>query len=238
MPPEGLADAVRGLVSEGYAGANVTIPHKEAVLALCDSLDDSARRAGAANTLVFEGGTVRGSNTDGSGFIANVRDQGELLTGPALILGAGGAARAIAAALLDEGMTVTVTNRGLDRAETLAAALPGIRVLPWDQREAALADTALLVNTTSLGMHGQPPLAFNFAQAHSALVVADVVYVPLRTGFLDTAAERGLRTVEGLGMLLHQAVAGFAAWFGVTPVVDDEVRTLVSAGIPAYSDGK
>jgi len=235
VPPHGLADAIRGLIAESYAGANVTIPHKEAVLALCDTLDDSARRAGAANTLVFDGGQVRGSNTDGQGFIANLRDQGALPTGPALILGAGGAARAIAAALLSEGIAVTVTNRGLDRAETLAAALPGVSVLPWDQREAALADMSLLVNTTSLGMQDQPPLTFDFAQADSGLVVADVVYIPLRTRFLDTAAERGLRTVEGLGMLLHQAVPGFAAWFGVTPVVDDEVRTLLAAGIPPYA---
>jgi shikimate dehydrogenase len=235
VPPEGLTDAVRGLVAEGYAGANVTIPHKEAVLALCDSLDDSARRAGAANTLVFDGGEVRGSNTDGAGFLANVADQGGLPTGPALILGAGGAARAIAAALLGAGMEVTIANRGLYRAETLAAALPGVRVLPWEQRESAIADMSLLVNTTSLGMQGQPPLDFDLAQAGSRLVVADVVYVPLRTHFLDTAAERGLRTVEGLGMLLHQAVPGFAAWFGVTPVVDDEVRTLLSAGIPPYA---
>jgi shikimate dehydrogenase len=234
VPPDGLAEAVRALLADGYAGANITIPHKEAALALCDRLDDSAVRAGAVNTLVFEGGQVRGSNTDGAGFLANVRDQGGLPSGPALILGAGGAARAIAAALLGEAVNVTVANRNRDRAEALAAVLPGVSVLPWEQRDAAVADMAMLVNTTSLGMQGQPALAFDFALAGSGLVVADVVYVPLRTRFLDTAAERGLRTVEGLGMLLHQAVPGFAAWFGVTPVVDEDVRTLLASGIPPY----
>jgi shikimate dehydrogenase len=234
VPPGGLAKAVRGLLADGYVGANVTIPHKEAALSVCDRITKHAAIVGAVNTFVFEGGEVHGSNTDGAGFLANVRDQGGLPAGPALILGAGGAARAIAAALLGEGLSVTVANRSRDRAEALAAALPGVSVLPWEQRDAAVADMALLVNTTSLGMQGQPALSFDFTQAASDLVVADVVYVPLRTRFLDTAAERGLRTVEGLGMLLHQAVPGFAAWFGVTPVVDEDVRTLLASGIPPY----
>jgi shikimate dehydrogenase len=235
VPPEGLADAVRLLVAEGYVGANVTIPHKESVFALCDTLDDSALRAGAVNTLVFDGGQVRGFNTDGAGFLANVRDQGGLPSGPALILGAGGAARAIAAALLGEGVSVTVANRSGERAQALADALPGVRVLPWEMCQDAVADMGLLVNATSLGMQGEP-FAFDFARAGGGLVVADVVYIPLRTRFLDAAAEYGLRTVEGLGMLLHQAVPGFAAWFGVTPVVDEDVRTLVASGIPPYAE--
>ena len=236
MPPEELAATLRHLRDEGFAGANVTIPHKGAVLGLCDVLDDSARRAGAVNTLVFEPGGIRGSNTDGAGFLANLRDNVDLPSGPALVLGAGGAARAIAVALLDAGHAVTLANRSQERAAELAAVLPGLLVVPWAQRSDALADAALVVNTTSLGMQGQPPLELDFVAAHESLVVADIVYVPLRTRFLDDAAGHGLRTVEGLGMLLHQAVPGFAAWFGVTPVVDDAVRTLMAAGIPSFRE--
>ena len=188
VPPEDLAATLRHLRDQGFAGANVTIPHKEAVLALCDTLDASATRAGAVNTLVFDAGGIRGSNTDGAGFLANLDENGGLPDGPALLLGAGGAARAVAAALLDAGVRVTVTNRRRERAEALALALPGIAVLPWERRTHAAADTALLVNTTSLGMIGEPALDFDFAAAHDGLVVADIVYVPLRTRFLDDAA--------------------------------------------------
>ena len=240
VPPDQLAATLRYLRHEGFAGANVTIPHKEAVLGLCDTLDGSARRAGAVNTLVFDAGGIHGSNTDGAGFLANLEEQSGrpygLSFAPALLLGAGGAARAIAAALLDAGVKVTVANRNRERADAMATALPGLNVLPWEQRASALADTALLINATSLGMQGQPPLEVDFAVADPALVVADIVYVPLRTRFLDDAAGRGLRTIEGLGMLLHQAVPGFAAWFGVTPVVDDAVRTLMAAGIPPFQE--
>jgi len=228
--------AVRGLAAAGFAGLNVTIPHKEAAFALCDEVAPLARQAGAVNTLVFADGRILGHNTDGIGFLANLRQCGiDPAAGPVLVLGAGGAARAIAAALLDLGVPVTLCNRTASRAADLAGALPGAQVLDWSERAAALARHALLVNTTSLGMLGQPPLAFDFARAGGGLVVADVVYVPLRTRFLDSAAELGLRTVEGLGMLLHQAVPGFAAWFGVTPVVDEEVRMLLASGIPPFA---
>jgi shikimate dehydrogenase len=233
--PDDLRAALSGLAACGFAGANVTIPHKEAVFAACTSVDDSARLAGAVNTLMFRNGGLHGYNTDGAGFLANLSAHGISLQGPALLLGAGGAARAIAAALLASGVRVTVANRSILRAQALAASLPGIAVGAWHSRAEALADHALLVNTTSLGMMGQPQLDLDLSHAHAGLAVADIVYVPLRTRLLEAAAARGLRTVEGLGMLLHQAVPGFAAWFGVTPVVDDAVRTLVSAGIPLTS---
>lgn len=232
--PESLATAVRGLQSAGFAGLNVTIPHKEAVMALCDRLTVQARRAGAVNTLVFgEDGRVQGTNTDGLGFLANLRAYGvEPGAGPALLLGAGGAARAIAAALLDEGATVTIANRTPERAEALAAHLPGIRILPWENRADALADHALLVNTTSSGMTGQEPLDMKLDQAPPGMAVSDIVYAPRRTALLADARARGLRPVGGLGMLLHQAVPGFAAWFGVTPVVDREIYDLIAADLP------
>lgn len=232
--PESLATAVRGLQSAGFAGLNVTIPHKEAVIALCDRLTVQARRSGAVNTLVFgEDGRVQGTNTDGLGFLANLRAYGvEPGAGPALLLGAGGAAHAIAAALLDEGAAVTVTNRTPERAEALAAHLPGIRTLPWTGRAEALADHALLVNTTSLGMTGQDLLDMTLDRAPPGMAVSDIVYAPRRTKLLADARARGLRPVGGLGMLLHQAVPGFAAWFGVTPVVDREIYDLIAADLP------
>jgi shikimate dehydrogenase len=230
--PEDFAPAVRGLLAAGFAGANVTIPHKRAAFALCDSVDPSARRAGAVNTLVFNGGKIEGSNTDGWGFLANLRAYGvDPAAGPALLLGAGGAARAVAAALLGEGIGVTIANRTREHAEALAHDLPGLRVVPWESRSDALPDHALLVNATSLGMQGHPPLQLDLARAASSLAVADIVYVPLETPLLAAAAERGLRAVEGLGMLLHQAVPGFRAWFGVEPRVDEALRRFVAADL-------
>lgn len=231
--PDDFAAAVLGLRACGFRGANVTIPHKEAAFAACDAVDDVARRAGAVNTLIFDDGCIRGTNTDGAGFMANLVPHGiDPVGGPALILGAGGAARAIAAALMACGASITVCNRGLDRAQALAQALPGISVIPWHARHAALPDHALLVNTTSLGMRGQPPLDIDLSGARPGTAVADIVYVPLQTALLRQAEAHGLRAVGGLGMLLHQAVPGFAAWFGVTPVVDQQVFDLLAADIP------
>jgi shikimate dehydrogenase len=233
VAPADLATAVHGLRAAGFRGGNVTIPHKQAAFELCDVVEESARLAGAVNTLVFSPGGIAGSNTDGSGFVANLQGHGvSPEAGPALLLGAGGAARAIAAALLSRGVPVTVANRSPDRAAALAAGLPGLSVLAWESRQAALADYALLVNTTSLGMRGQQALALDLSQAPRGLVVADIVYVPLATPLLADAAARGLRTVGGLGMLLHQAVPGFARWFGVTPEVDQAVIDLLAADIP------
>jgi len=228
VPPEHFASVVRALAAAGFAGCNVTIPHKEAAFALCDRVAEPARRAGAVNTLIFHNG-IEGMNTDGYGFIANLRAHGvNPAAGPALILGAGGAARAIAAALQAEGAAVVICNRSPERAATLAGQLPPAGTLPWEQRSAALADFSLLVNTTSLGMAGHEPLGIAFRFSQPSLVVADIVYAPLETQLLAEAKNFGLRTVGGLGMLLHQAVPGFAAWFGVTPVVDDELYRIAA----------
>ncbi len=226
VAPENLADVVRGLAKAGFAGANVTIPHKEAVMALCDHVEPFVKRAGAVNTLVFGGGKIEGRNTDGYGFVANLRAHGVALAGRALILGAGGAARAIAAALQDEGVTVVFCNRTAARAVALASAL-GAEVLPWEER-ASLEGFSLLVNTTALGMTGKEHLVMDLGRADARLVVADIVYAPLETALLAAARARGLHAVEGLGMLLHQAVPGFAAWFGVTPVVDAALYQAVA----------
>ena len=234
--PEAFVTAVRGLAAAGFRGCNVTVPHKIAAFEICDRVKDSARRAGAVNTLVFGAQGIVGSNTDGDGFIANLRAQGvDPAAGPALVLGAGGAARAIVAALQDLGVTVSLCNRTRARADALAHDLSGLRVLDWARRDAAVGDHALLVNTTSVGMHkaGEPggEAVVDIARAAPTAAVADIVYVPLETPLLAAARAAGLRTVEGLGMLLHQAVPGFSQWFGVTPVVDAALRRFVAADL-------
>lgn len=232
--PERFADSVRALADLGFRGANVTLPHKEAAFALCDRLAPSAERAGAVNTLVFRDGRIEGSNTDGFGFLENCAQQApgwRAAAGPAVLLGAGGAARAIAAALLDAGCPrLTLVNRNAARAEALARALGGGRVEVADRPP--LETAALLVNTTSLGMAGEPALEIDLAPLPAGAVVADIVYVPLETPLLAAARARGLPTVDGLGMLLHQARPGFEAWFGVAPAVDEALRAAVAADIP------
>ncbi|MBR0673701.1 shikimate dehydrogenase [Neoroseomonas soli] len=231
--PEHFAAAVRTLADLGFRGANVTIPHKLSAFEVCDSVDATARRAGAVNTLVFRDGRIEGSNTDGYGFLESVRDQAPgwaASDGPAVLLGAGGAARAIAAALLDAGCPrVTLVNRTAARAEALARDLGGAIEVAT---EPPLAATALLVNTTSLGMQGHAPLDVDLAPLPASAVVADIVYVPLETPLLAAARARGLRAVDGLGMLLHQARPGFEAWFGAAPRVDAALRAIVAADIP------
>ncbi len=223
---------MRGLAAAGFAGLNVTIPHKEAAFALWDEVEPLARQAGAVNTLVFAEGRILGRNTDGIGFIANLRQSGiDPLAGPVLILGAGGAARAIAAALLGLGVPVTLCNRTASRAANLAAALPGCSLLDWSDRDAALAHHALLVNTTSLGMAGHGGLEIDLDRAAPGLGVADIVYVPIETPLIAAARARGLKAAPGLGMLLHQAAPGFAAWFGVTPEVDNALYRFVAADL-------
>jgi len=228
--PENFARAIRGLADSGFRGLNVTIPHKEAAFAVCDGVSPRALRAGAVNTLVFRDGRIEGDCTDGFGFLASL-DGFCPTVGPAVILGAGGAARAVAAALLDAGCPrLTLVNRTPARAEALAKALGG----PVDVRDTApLGGAALLVNTTSLGMAGQPPLEIDLAPLPPHAVVADIVYVPLETPLLAAARARGLRGSDGLGMLLHQARPGFEAWFGIMPEVDEGLRRIVAADIPA-----
>ncbi|WP_159012813.1 shikimate dehydrogenase [Acidisoma sp. S159] len=230
--PEDFSVAVRGLMAAGFAGANVTLPHKQAAFACCDALEDAARATGAVNTLKFEGGRVIGDNTDGAGFIANLAaHKVEPKSGPALILGAGGAASAIGAALRDKDINISICNRSENRAEALARRIPGARVIDWEARHDALADHTLLVNTTSLGMTGQPPLDLDLSHAAPGMAVADIVYAPLETPLLAAACAAGLLAVGGLGMLLHQAAPGFAAWFGVTPVVDEALYRFVAADL-------
>ena len=247
LPPGGFRAVLEGLAAAGLRGCNVTVPHKQAAWAACDELDASARRAGAVNTLVFEGGRILGSNTDGWGFLASLREQvpgWDAAAGPAVVLGAGGAARAVAAALLDaECPRVTLFNRDAARAGALArvlgagegsaAAGGSIVVVPPSGLVPALAGAALLVNATSLGMVGQPSLDLDLALLPAAALVTDLVYVPLETPLLAAAHARDLRTADGLGMLLHQARPGFRAWFGVLPEVDAALRAHVAADIPS-----
>ena len=235
VAPGGFGAAVRALVDLGFRGANVTIPHKLAAFEICDAVAPFARRAGAVNTLIFRDGRIEGSNTDGFGFLESIREAApgwRADAGPAVLLGAGGAARAIAAALLDAGAPrVTLVNRTAAKAEALARDLGGpIHVAD----RPPLEDAALLVNTTSLGMQGQPGLEVDLAPLPASAVVADIVYVPLETRLLAAARARGLVAVDGLGMLLHQARPGFEAWFGVAPQVDQTLRDEVAADIPKY----
>jgi shikimate dehydrogenase len=231
--PDHLPAAIRGLAALGFRGANVTVPHKQAVLPLCDQIAPSARRAGAVNTLSFDPAHgITGSNTDGAGFLAALHDHGVHPTAaPALIIGAGGAARAIATALLDHGCTVTVTSRRDPQAHHLAAQIPGLAVLPWPAWP-QLGAFGLLINATAGGMTGQPPLTFDLRPAPPSLVVADIVYAPRHTDLLTQAAAQGLATVEGIDMLLHQAAASFSQWFGLTPIVDAKLRDFVLAPPP------
>ncbi len=226
--PGDFEAVVRGVAAAGFAGVNVTVPHKEVAFALADELDAAAERCGAVNTLVFSDGRVLGTNTDGFGFVANLRAHGvDPARGPALILGAGGAARAIGAALLAEGCIVAFCNRTDKRARELATQLKAVR-LDWADRSSKLGAFNLVINTTTLGMAGQPELEISLDKAPPTMVVADIVYAPLETRLLAQARMRGLCAVEGLGMLLHQAVPGFAAWFGVTPVVDAALYEAVA----------
>ncbi|MCE2563063.1 shikimate dehydrogenase [Komagataeibacter sp. FNDCF1] len=235
VAPGQFDTAVRGLQAAGFRGANVTIPHKEAACRIVDRLHRSAQRSGSVNTLVFASdGKIEGYSTDGDGFVANVEAHGvSVKGGRALLLGAGGAARAIAASLLDRGVAVVMANRTRARADALAAMLEGITVVDWEQAGDILPSCTMLVNTTSIGMEGAARARFplDLAQADPALVVCDIVYVPRQTALLEWAATHGLRTVDGLGMLIHQAGLGFEKWFGVTPVVGPEVEALLDADL-------
>jgi len=237
VPPERAAEAIRALPALGLRGCNVTVPHKEIAAATVDHLDESARGVGAVNTIVVrEDGSLEGRNTDGFGFVENLRAGApgwRADAGPAVVVGAGGAARGVIAAILDAGAPeVWLVNRTRERADALAADLaatlgPKTRVFDWVSRETILAEAALLVNTTTQGMAGQPPLDLDLRHLPASAVVTDIVYTPLVTPLLAAAAERGHRTVDGIGMLLHQARPGFAAWFGVEPEVTEELKVFV-----------
>lgn len=232
--PEDFDIAVKGLAAAGFCGVNVTVPHKEAALRICDQVEPFAAKIGAVNTLVFNEDGISGSNTDAFGFLENLRSSPagyEPEAGPAMVIGAGGAGRGIVAALLNDGVAeVRITNRTQSRAEQLADELAGsfqgkIEVIPWTQRGDALADIALLVNSSSLGMSGQPDLELDLEKLSPNALVNDIVYTPLETALLSAARRRGNQTVDGLGMLLHQARPGFHAWFGVNPDVTEQLRS-------------
>jgi shikimate dehydrogenase len=240
VKPEDFADAVRMLPKLGFAGANVTIPHKQAAMACVDELDDVAVRIGAVNTIVVRrDGRLWGTNTDAYGFLENLKAKHpawDPAAGPAVVIGAGGAARAVVVALLDAGVaSVRLTNRSRARADALARDLQSglapqkqtIEVTDWDLRSIALAGAGLLVNTTSLGMTGQPALDLDLAHLPKDAAVYDIVYVPLETDLLKAAKAAGHPTIDGIGMLLHQARPGFAAWFGIEPAVDQALTTYV-----------
>jgi len=234
VPPEKFAEFVRRLREHGYVGANITVPHKEPALALSEP-DDRARAVGAANTFWYDGDTLRSTNTDVEGFLANLDqatpgwDRG---LASAVVLGAGGGARAVIYALIAREVgRIYVINRTSERAQALQRKFGArVRVAGWDETTGLLGGAGLLVNTTTLGMVGQPPLELNL-RCPASLVVADLVYAPLLTGLLAAARERGLRTADGLGMLLHQAVRGFELWFGVKPEVTAELRALVEVDL-------
>jgi shikimate dehydrogenase len=235
VAPGDLADFLAGVGGE-YAGCNVTVPHKEAALTLLDNVAETARAVGAVNTIWSEGGKRHGMNTDVAGFLDNLDqetpgwDRAPL---HAVVLGAGGAARAVVYGLLERrASSIAIVNRSRERAEELVRDFGGgAKAVSMDDLPALLPTATLLVNATSLGMDGKPELNISIDGLNSEAVVTDLVYVPLRTKLLTAAAENGNRTADGLGMLLHQAVPGFEKWFGVRPAVTPELRRLVEADI-------
>jgi shikimate dehydrogenase len=235
--PPHLEAALRGLAALGFAGCNVTIPHKEEAVEFVDAIDPVARRVGAVNTIVVRpDGSLSGLNTDGYGFIANVRDGRpgwQADAGPAVVIGAGGAARSVVVSLIDAGAReIRLMNRTRARAQQLGDAFGnGVCVLDWDARHKALAGAALLVNTTNQGMAGQPPLDLKLNELPRAALVYDLVYNPLHTPLLRAARERGNPIVDGLGMLLHQARPAFQAWFGVLPEITAELHAAIEATV-------
>lgn len=230
-----LREVLTALPKAGFVGCNVTIPHKETVLALADIVTDRAALIGAANTLIFlPDGRIHADNTDGIGFLASLRQGApdwDAGAGAAAVFGAGGAARAIVAALLEAGAPeIRLANRTRARAETLRQEFGAkIHVFDWTQAAEMMTGAATVVNCTALGMKGRPDLVLPVEALGPDAVVTDLVYTPLRTAFLDAAAARGCTTVDGLGMLLHQAVPGFERWFGQRPEVDEAARTAALA---------
>lgn len=235
VAPGKLHVALPGLAALGFRGCNVTIPHKVDALQLVDALDPVAQRMGALNTIVVQAdGSLKGFNNDGFGYIQSLLDakpDWRADAGPITVLGAGGAARAVVLSLAERGaQEIRLLNRSLDKAQALAAEFGSpIRALPWSERHAALADAALLVNTTNQGMHGTAALDLQLDALPVSALVSDIIYVPLETPLLAAARQRGNTTVNGLGMLLHQARPAFQAWFGVMPEVTPALRRMVEA---------
>ncbi|MSO82255.1 MAG: shikimate dehydrogenase [Acidobacteria bacterium] len=235
ITPDTLEAALRALAPLRFSGCNVTIPHKERALAIVDAVDPVARRIGAVSCVVVRpDGSLFGINNDAFGFVQNVLQQQPAWradAGPIVVIGAGGGARAVVYAVAERGARdVRVINRGLARAETLVLELgPPVTAVAWEDRHRALGDTAMLVNTTSQGMTGQPPLELALDTLPPRALVCDIVYVPVETPLLAAARRRGNPTVDGLGMLLHQARPAWQAWFGLDPEISPELRAAVEA---------
>jgi len=233
IEPNDLEQTLKTLPKLGFVGLNVTVPHKEEVMRYVDVVTDRATLIGAANTLIFRpDGKIKADNTDGFGFIKNLTTGAPDWNpdaGPALVLGSGGAARAVIAALLEAGVReILLTNRTRARAENLKDIFgPKVKIIDWIDAGNAIDDAALLVNTTSLGMQGKPELRVPLDGLKRDTVVTDLVYAPLKTGLLSVAEEMGCLTVDGLGMLIHQAAPGFQHWFGVHPPIDDATRAVL-----------
>src|SRR6478735_29527 len=235
VAPERLKAALPGLVALGFRGCNVTMPHKQTAIALLDRVNETARRIGAVNTIVVEAdGTLSGFNNDGNGFVQSLRDNKpdwRADAGPILVLGAGGSARAVVVALLENGARqIRIANRTAAKAQAIAEEFgPAVSAIDWAERNAAMAGIALLVNCTNQGMIGKPALDVDLARLAPSTLVADLIYTPLETPFLAEARLRGCVTVNGLGLLLNQARLAFKAWFGVMPEVTPELIKAIEA---------
>jgi shikimate dehydrogenase len=231
--PERLTDAIRGLPALGFRGCNLTMPHKQLAMTMVDSLTDTAKRIGAINCIVVgDDGRMSGTNNDGNGYVLSVQEvapQWKPADGPIAILGAGGAARAIIVALVERGVReIRLINRTFEKAERLAKEFsPIIKPLTWDKRSEAIGDVALLVNATDQGMIGKPALEISLDRLSKQTLVSDLIYVPPETSFLAAAKARGNVTINGLGMLLHQARPAFEAWFGVLPEITPDLRKRI-----------
>ena len=233
VQPNHLETAIRGLSALGLAGCNITIPHKVTAMQFVNWVDPHAQKVGAINTIVVQpDGALHGYNNDGFGYIQSIREarpNWRASQGPIVVLGAGGASRAILVALIEDGAKeIRLINRNIEKAQALASEFgASIQAHPWNQRDQALANASLIVNTTSLGMHGQPELEIHLDELPTSALVSDIVYSPLETTLLRNAKLRGNPTANGLGMLLHQARPAFESWFGILPSVDDELRYKV-----------
>jgi shikimate dehydrogenase len=233
--PDDLEEFLSGIQRHGFIGGNITLPHKEQACNLVDILDPVAERLGAVNTVWVENGQLYGKNTDGYGFLANLDQEAKGWDSPrtrshaAIILGAGGASRAIIDAVHSRGFSdIRLINRTVSKAQVLAKNFgPGITAHDWSALPELMGDCHLLINTTSLGMVGKPPLEIDLEPLPKECLVSDIIYVPLKTGLLNQGEQRGLAVVDGLGMLLHQAVPGFEKWFGITPKVTTKLRQKV-----------
>ncbi len=235
-PADDFRTHLEGLAEQGFVGANVTIPHKQNAFAAMDTLDSTAEKLGAVNTITFRNSQMHGSNTDGGGFIASLEagaPSDEWRHQPALILGAGGAARAILVALYAAGVPhIRLTNRTESHADLLKPLCDArLHIEPWEARAALAEGCGLVVNTTRLGMHDAPPLDMGLDNLAAGAVVSDIVYTPLETDLLKRAAAKGLVAIDGLGMLMHQAALSFDTWFGVRPSVDAELRAALLADL-------